>query len=202
MSNFDGPLSTQPEWQGHYSFLPPGEPNIFAQPFEQVSGSSSSNDIPAQPRPSSAHNSTLETSNQSGQSTVDSETNHSRALDPLGLRAPKAESPAHEMPESRSGVYGIKAESTQEDSLVSTDTPGLSLGSNPLSSVSSAGQGQENAQSQAANDDATLGKDEDDEVLDDDEMLEADGDGDGEGSTQPQTAAERTAARRKMKRFR
>lgn len=174
---------------------------MFAQPFEQVSGPSSSSDIPAQPRPSSAHNNPLETSTQSGQSAVDSETSHSRALDPLGLRAPKAESPAHEMPESRSGVYGIKTESTQEDSLASTDTPGLS---NPLSSVSSVGQGQESAQSQAANDDSALGKEEDDDVLDDDEMLDGDGDGDGdgEGSSHPQTAAERTAARRKMKRFR
>ncbi len=41
-------------------------------------------------------------------------------------------------------------------------------------------------------------KDEDEEVLDDEEMAE----GEGDVPSQPQTAAERTAQRRKMKRFR
>jgi hypothetical protein len=76
----------------------------------------------------------------------------------------------------------------------------MSLGSNPLSSVSSAGQVSEAAPSQAENDGQTLVKEEEEEVVEDEEMVE----GEGEGETQPppQTAAERTAQRRKMKRFR
>jgi hypothetical protein len=45
-------------------------------------------------------------------------------------------------------------------------------------------------------------KDEDDDILDDEEMLEGEGEGEGDAPPQPQTAAERTAQRRKMKRFR
>ena len=41
-------------------------------------------------------------------------------------------------------------------------------------------------------------KDEEDDMMEDDEMVEAE----GEAPSRPQTAAERTAARRKMKRFR
>ncbi|ORY71234.1 uncharacterized protein BCR38DRAFT_6125 [Pseudomassariella vexata] len=199
MSNFEGPLSTQPEWQGHYSFLPPGENNLFAQPFDQVSGSSNnnsnsnSNDASAQRRPTSAPNNALENPNQPG---GQSPMVQNRALDPLGLRAPKAESPTREQTAARRGSYGVKAESTHEDSLASTVTPPMSLASNPLSSVSSAGQTDMTA-SQSGNEETMVEKDEDDDVLDDDEMLEGDGE-----STQPQTAAERTAARRKMKRFR
>jgi hypothetical protein len=187
MSNFDGPLSTQPEWQGHYSFLPPGEPNLFAQPFDSVSGSTS-NSASTEPRLSTTTNAVT-----SGQSATEASAN----MDAQRLRALKAESPADETPETRAAPYGIKTESAQEESLTSTDAPGVSLGSNPLSSASSAEQAQE---SQSANDDAVVGKEEDDdEVMDDDDMLDVDGEGEG---GHPQTAAERTAARRKMKRFR
>ncbi|KAI0381804.1 hypothetical protein F5Y04DRAFT_60294 [Hypomontagnella monticulosa] len=198
MSSYDSHLSTQPDWQGQYSFLPPGESNIFTQPFEQVSGSSSNNDISSQQRPSSAHNSTLDNTNQATQSSLESPMSHHRILDPLGLRQPKAESPAQEPSDSQGAAYAIKAESAHEESLASTDPQALPLGPNAIGSTSSTAQGQETASGPAGNDDSILGKDEDDEVLDDDEMVE----GEGEASTVPQTAAERTAARRKMKRFR
>ncbi|OTA67468.1 hypothetical protein K449DRAFT_430693 [Hypoxylon sp. EC38] len=198
MSSYDGHLSTQPDWPGQYSFLPPGESNIFAQPFEQVSGSSSNNDITSQQRPSSAHNSALDNTNQATQSGLNSPMSHHRILDPLGLRQPKAESPAPEQHDVQGASYAIKAESAHEESLASTNPQGLPLGPSALGSASSAGQGQEATSGPSGNEESALGKDEDEEVLEDDEMVE----GEGETTTQPQTAAERTAARRKMKRFR
>ncbi|KAI0840060.1 hypothetical protein F5Y06DRAFT_247149 [Hypoxylon sp. FL0890] len=198
MSSYDGHLSTQPDWQGQYSFLPPGESNIFAQPFEQVPGSSSNNDITSQQRPSSAHNSTLDNTTQTTQSNLNSPMSHHRILDPLGLRQPKAESPPQEQHDIQGATYAIKAESAHEESLASTDPQGLPLGQNTIGSASSAGQGQELTSGPTGNEEAVIGKDEDDEVLEDDEMVEAE----GETTAQPQTAAERTAARRKMKRFR
>lgn len=120
-------------------------------------------------------------------------------IDPLGLRPAKQPSPIPEHPE-QAGEYGPKAaESVPDESLVSGDTPGLSLASNPLSSVSSAGQGQEIPASHTGNDGEIPKQEDEDEVVDDEEMVEGDG---GEATSQPQTAAERTAQRRKMKRFR
>ncbi|KAI2621710.1 hypothetical protein GGR54DRAFT_76344 [Hypoxylon sp. NC1633] len=198
MSSYDGHLSTQPDWQGQYSFLPPGESNIFAQPFEQVSGSNSNNDIASQQRPPSAHNSALDNASQTNQSGLNSPMSHHRVLDPLGLRQPKAESPAHEQSDVQGTNYAIKAESAHEESLASADPQGLPIGPNPTGSRSSTAHGQETASGTTGNEETAIGKDEEDEVLEDDEMVE----GEGESTTQPQTAAERTAARRKMKRFR
>ncbi|KAI1138816.1 hypothetical protein F5Y05DRAFT_351480 [Hypoxylon sp. FL0543] len=198
MSSYDSHLSTQPDWQGQYSFLPPGDSNIFAQPYEQASGSSSNNDITSQQRPTSAHNSILDNPSQASQSSLNSPMSHHRILDPLGLRQPKAESPAQEQHDVQGGTYAIKAEPAHEESLASTGPQGLPLGPNTIHSASSAGQGQEATSGPTGNEEAVVGKDEDDEVLEDDEMVEAE----GETTTQPQTAAERTAARRKMKRFR
>lgn len=104
----------------------------------------------------------------------------------------------HEQPDVQGASYAIKAESAHEESLASTDPQGLPLGTNTIGSVSSAGQAREANSGPAGHEEGAIGKDEDDEVLDDDEMVE----GEGETTAQPQTAAERTAARRKMKRFR
>ncbi|KAI1635931.1 hypothetical protein F4809DRAFT_419876 [Biscogniauxia mediterranea] len=197
MSSYDGSLSTQPEWQGHYSFLPPGENNIFAQPFEQVTGTSNNNETQSQQR-SSARNNSLGTPSQASQSTGNSPISHQRPLDPLGLRQPKAETPTQEQSDMQGTAYAIKAESAHDEVLSSAETPGMSLESNPIGSVSSAGQGQDIMSSASGNEEGSLSKEDDDEILEDDEMME----GDGETSAQPQTAAERTAARRKMKRFR
>jgi hypothetical protein len=76
----------------------------------------------------------------------------------------------------------------------------MSLGSNPLRSVSSTGQGSEVAPSHSGNEGQVSVKEEDEEVLEDEDMLE--GEADGDAPPQAQTAAERTAQRRKMKRFR
>ncbi|KAI1341986.1 hypothetical protein F5Y15DRAFT_329579 [Xylariaceae sp. FL0016] len=196
MSSYDGPISTQPDWQGHYSFLPPGESNIFSQPFEQASASGSNDGSSSQQRPSSAQNNRLDNPTRANQSSLSSPMSHHRSLDPLGLRQPKAESPSQEQHDTQATAYSIKEESANEEPLSSTEASGLSIESNPAS-ASSGGQAQDTLTSTSGIDDISVGKDEDDEVLDDDEMLEGD-----EASGQPQTAAERTAARRKMKRFR
>ncbi|KAH9901861.1 hypothetical protein F4778DRAFT_128746 [Xylariomycetidae sp. FL2044] len=196
MSSYDGQLSTQPDWQGHYSFLPPGESNIFTQSFEQVSGSSGNNEA-SQQRPSSAQNNRMESSRQTSQSALSSPMGHHRAPDPLGLRQPKNESPTREQPDARGTSYVVKAESVHEESLGGTNAP-LAIVSTAARSTPSIGHGQDAMSATSGNEDLIIEKEEDDEVLEDDEMVE----GDAESTGQPQTAAERTAARRKMKRFR
>ena len=196
-TNFDTPLSTQSDWQGQYSFLPPGDNTIFAQPYDHVSGS---NDTPgSQAQPRSAANDALDISPKTEHNTLSSPLGHRRSLDPLGLRQHKPPTPIPEQSEQQEDIFAQKAaESVKDESLVSTDTPGLSLGSNPLSSVSSAGQGPDMPTGQSGNEEGIPKQEDEDEVIDDDDMIE----GEGDVSTQPQTAAERTAARRKMKRFR
>jgi hypothetical protein len=198
MSNFEGPLSSQPEWQGHYSYLPPGEPNLFAQPFQQVSGSSGNNTAGAAARASTSVNAVIDSPGRSGP-TASSPGSQSHLADTL--KAPKIESPVNEAPESELRVNGIKTEHVQEEPSVPADPVGpATLGA--LAATSSAHPSQENSQGQSGSDDVVPGKEEDDDLVDDDDMLDIEGDGEGEASNRPMTAAERTAARRKMKRFR
>jgi hypothetical protein len=199
-NNFEAPLSTQSDWQGQYSFLPPGDNSIFSHTYDHADNA----DAQSQPRSAPAPGNPLEidTAKSEG-SSMNSPLGNRRSLDPLGLRGPKQTSSGQDQTESSGDQYAQKAaESAHEESLVSTETPGTSLGSNPLSSVSSGGQGGETNSSQPGNDVSGGLKADDDEVLDDEDMVEGDGDLDGDGSSQPQTAAERTAQRRKMKRFR
>lgn len=128
---------------------------------------------------------------------------HRHSLDPLGLRHHKAPSPIQEQREPQDEHFRPQKprdESNTEDCLASTENTG-----NPLSTISSAGQASELPEdSHHDNDGESAIKDEDEEILEDEDMLEGDGEGDGEGDAteRPQTAAERTAQRRKMKRFR
>ncbi|KAK3308705.1 uncharacterized protein B0T15DRAFT_392829 [Chaetomium strumarium] len=202
-NNFDA--VTQSDWQGQYSFLPPGDGTIFSQPYEHVASSAENAETHSRPRtvagpgePPKPGSSPLSLSHR---------------IDPLGLRQPRQPSPIPEQPETQGEQYASKAaESAPEESLVSTGTHSISLGSNPLSSVPSAGQGSETAPGQPGNEGHAAVKDEDEEaVSEDEEMIEAEaeaegegegGEGEGEAQAQPQTAAERTAQRRKMKRFR
>lgn len=203
-NNFETPLSTQSDWQGQYSFLPPGDGNLFSHSYDHVASSADNTDSQAQPRSAPAPGNPLEidTTKSEGNS-LSSPLGHRRSLDPLGLRQAKPPTPIQEHTEVPGDQYVQKAdESAHEESLVSTETPGLSMGSNPLSSVSSAGQGPEIPPSQPNNDVQNAIKDEEEVLLEDEDMIEGDGDGDGDAPTQPQTAAERTAQRRKMKRFR
>lgn len=196
-SNFDAPLSTQPEWQGQYSFLPPGD-NTFSQPYEHVSNTNDNpNNSSAQPRTTATDANTTDI-NVKCEENSGSPLCHQRSLDPLGLR--KQPSPIREHQEPQNEPYPVKsAESIPDESLASTDTAtGVSMGSNPLSSVSSAGPSQDGHPPQQVAGEGQEHKEDEEDIVDDEEM----GDGDGEMPAQPQTAAERTAQRRKMKRFR
>ncbi|KAK4104724.1 hypothetical protein N658DRAFT_187646 [Parathielavia hyrcaniae] len=195
-NNFD--TVTQSDWQGQYSFLPPGDSTVFAQPYGHVTSSTETAELQAQPR------------------TVAVPKDGPRAeasplgprLDPLGLRPPKQPSPIPEQPETHQEPYPPQyppppesAKLAHEESSIAIETPGVSLASNPLNSVSSAGQSAEAAPSHSGNEGpAAAIKEEDEEVLEDEEMVEVEAE--GETQAQPQTAAERTAQRRKMKRFR
>ena len=198
MSSYNGQLSTQPDWHGHYSFLPPGETNIFAQPFEPLPTPNSNNNASTQRRPEGAQEETPNSQPQPNQSRSSPYVAHNRPLDPLGLRQPKAESPVQEPSDNRDATYAIKSESAPDDSLTSRDTPALTHGSSLVEPASSVGPGQDIATSQSGNEEPLIEKEDEDEVMEDDEIVEAE----GEVTGQPQTAAERTAARRKMKRFR
>lgn len=110
----------------------------------------------------------------------------------------KVESPRNDSSDARTTATDIKTERGQDASPTATPSAELSS-SNALVSSSPNHHGQESSRSQDGIDDAILGKEEDDE-LDDDDMLDVEGD--LEGETRTMTAAERTAARRKMKRFR
>jgi hypothetical protein len=200
MSNFETPLSTQPEWHGHYSYLPPSDNGLFSHSYDNAPNSTDNNTTQPQSHAAIPTSSGLDVGVV--KSEFKTESNHlpSPHSDPLGLRAPKVSSPVREKVEESGELYAQKAnESVVDESLGSTDTPALSLGSNPISSaVSSAGQPQEGAAVQSGPVDLNGIKDLDDEVIDDDDMI----DGDGEVPAPAQTAAERTAQRRKMKRFR
>src|SRR3954467_3511227 len=51
---------TQSDWQGQYSFLPPGDNNLFSQPYDHVTNSTDNNDAQGQPRSVVAPNNTLD----------------------------------------------------------------------------------------------------------------------------------------------
>jgi hypothetical protein len=184
MSNFE-PISTQPDWREQYSAFPlPGENGLLQPSFDQPTTSNSiETNTPQQPiaRP------TLE---------------HRHSLGPIRHEALPA--PIIERPDSAPGDSGPSAVAARNDSLVSTESAAVSLGSlgsNPLSSASSAPAQQSTVANSEGEDVALVKwvgeiKDEEDDDEDDDEMLDA------EEGAPPQTAAERRAERRKMKRFR
>ncbi|KAI0444609.1 hypothetical protein F4803DRAFT_245584 [Xylaria telfairii] len=206
MSSYDGSLSTQPDWQGHYSFLPPVESSIFGQTFEQVSGPGNNSDTASQQRSSSAQNNSLDAHGQGSPGTLSPQTNHHRIPDPLGLRQPKTEPTTQEQTGIPGAAYAVKAETVQEEPSRPTETTQVAIEQTPPISGPSAEQNPHASLGVVGSEEAVIGKEEDDEVVDDDDMIEGDGDVEGDGEdevpNQPQTAAERTAARRKMKRFR
>ncbi|KAI3390994.1 hypothetical protein diail_8276 [Diaporthe ilicicola] len=199
-NNFDAPLSTQPDWQGQqYSYLPPGENSIYAQSYGHGTASGGNSESQAQPRSAAETSSSMDVEPKTEPDTLSPPLSLRRGADPLGLRQQRQPSPIAEQSETPGDVYAQKAaESLKEDSVASADTPGMSLGSNPVSSVSSAAQGSELPASQSGHDDQVAKQEDDDEVIDEDDMV----DGDTEAALQQMTPAERTAARRKMKRFR
>lgn len=199
-NNFDTPLSTQSEWHGQqYSFIPPGEGPIYAQSYSHGTASNGHSESQAQPRSAPDTSSAMDVEPKSGTSTLSPSLNQRRSTDALGLRHQRQQSPNAGHSAAQGELYAHKtSESTNEGSVGSMDTPSMSLGSNPVSSVSSAGQGPELPPSQSGNDEQSSKQEDDDEVIDEYDMAE----GDGEAALQQMTPAERTAARRKMKRFR
>lgn len=179
MSNFE-PLTTQPDWREQYSAFPiPGQNGLLQPPFDHTANSNGSENNQAQQQSSSRP--TLE---------------HRHSLGPLRQDAPPASTV--ERPESAPGDSDHPANPTRNDSLVSTESTEISLGSlgsNPLSSASSAPTQQATLANNAGADAPEEIKDEEEEE-EDDEMIDA------EEGAPPQTAAERRAERRKMKRFR
>jgi hypothetical protein len=181
MSNFE-PLSTQPDWREQYSPLPLSGENAILQPhFEQQTSS----DVP-------------DNRQGQGQGGGRPRLEHQHSLGPVQQdQQPSALTEHLDVAPVDPGNQ--INDRIQDGSLGSTESRTLSvgpLGSTQVNPMSSAPP----QQGTLANDEGIDGhlelKDEDDE-LEDDEMLDAE---DGTGA--PQTAAERRAERRKMKRFR
>jgi hypothetical protein len=180
MSNFEA-LSTQPDWREQYSPFPlSGENAILHPQFGQPTSSDGPNNDQNQQQGSARSH--LEP--QHRLDAIQSDSQPSVLTEQLEVVPSDSENQ-------------INA-SIRDDPLGSTESRSLSLGAlgtpqlNPASSAPP-------QQATLANDDVGSHlelKDEDDE-LDDDEMLDAE-----DGSAVPQTAAERRAERRKMKRFR
>lgn len=197
MSNqFEAPLPTPPEWQGQqYSYLPGPENNVFSQAY----GAGNETSDASQPRTATGAPAQVEI-----QTKQEPGLENRGTADPLGLRQVKQPTPEDEpedrqqqqqqQQEQRQASQSLEktAEPVSQEPTASTDMQGQTMISNP---ASSAELGADAPSSQMDHDEGSLSKDEDDDVLDDDDMLD-----DGDGT--PQTAAERTAARRKMKRFR
>jgi hypothetical protein len=183
MSNFE-PLSTQPDWREQYSgFSLSVENGLLQPPFEQTTSSNVADNTREQDqsgsRPQLEHRHSLVPLHQEGQPT---------AIINRPGSAPR-------------DCSNQVNNTTHDESLVSPESTAISLsslGSNPLSSALSPPTQQGTlANSDTGNNEGDV-KDEDDEFEDDDEMLEPE----PEEGAAPQTAAERRAERRKMKRFR
>lgn len=193
-NNFDA--VSQSDWQGQYSFLPPGDNAIFSQPYEHGTSSSENAEAQAQPRDAAAPS---VTSDAEAAKPEDSPLDH--RLDPLGLRQPKQQSPLPGQQEDQKEQCAPKAtEQPHEEPSGPAEPQDTSTGSNTLSSAPSAGQGTEAGPDHSGNEGKAAAKEEDEEVAEDEVMAERGAE--GEAQPQPQTAAERTAQRRKMKRFR
>ncbi|KAE8444416.1 hypothetical protein EG329_000616 [Mollisiaceae sp. DMI_Dod_QoI] len=183
MSNFE-PLTTQPDWREQYAAYPLSGDNGLLQPaFEQATSSN----VP-------------DNTQDQQQSGARPALEHRHSLGPLRQEAQPT--PNIERPDSAPGDISHQADHpARDDSLVSPESTALSLGSlgsNPLSSASSAPTQQGTlANTEGGGVEGEI-KDEDDELEDDDDMI----DPEVEEGAPPQTAAERRAERRKMKRFR
>jgi hypothetical protein len=183
MSNFE-PLPPQPDWrEEQYSPFPlPGEAGIL-QPFEQATNSNTSD-------------------NHNQQSSARPQLEHRHSLGPLRQ---EAQPPSIiERPDSAPVDGSTQVNnSVRDESLVSSESTVLSLGSlsNPLSSASSAPtQANTLANNEEGDSQIEMKEEEDDDdEIDDDDMADVEEVG---GSSVTQTAAERRAERRKMKRFR
>lgn len=179
--HYDAPLSTQQSsWQGQqYSYLPPGHSSVYSQSSYEHGHQASPSDAEAQAQPRSA-------ADASGSMDIDSKSDRHTLSPSLSHRRSEDPSTQRQLSPNQGEMYAQKA---AEEGFVT------SAASNTVSSVSSAGQVSD-VPSHTQGDDQVKQED-DEELLDDDDL-----DGEGDGITAEMTPAERTAARRKMKRFR
>ncbi|KAM0278647.1 hypothetical protein ACHAQH_005034 [Verticillium albo-atrum] len=192
MSNhLDTPLSTQPDWQGQYSYLAP-ESSIFSQPYEARNESAD----PSQPRSTAGGPGQLDVSVKLDASSPEVQRRSPASLTPvLKQGSPSVEQPGQRQDETLTPTAsGPRA---QEDTLSARETSVFAMASTQSRSAAQAGAQPGNSPAHVTEEETAMLKEEDDDVFDDDDM-----DGDENPSGQPQTAAERTAQRRKMKRFR
>lgn len=177
MSNFE-PLPTQPDWREQYSpFTLPGDTGILQPSFEQ-----------------SANSDALDNGqNQQQQNATQSHLEPRHNFD--AIQRDVQPSALAEQLDVTSGNSGNQmSTSRRDDSLISTESrPPQPFGT--LGNPTSTGSSQPGT---SVNDDnGHLELKEEEDELDDDEMIDAE-----DGAMPPQTAAERRAERRKMKRFR
>lgn len=180
MSNFES-LQPQPDWRDQYCNFPlPGDNGLFQTSLEQAAsteGSEKSSIQQQSARPPLEHRQSLGISRKESQPVA--------AID-----RPDSAPPT-------SGSAAPNKNASHDDLLVSPESTVLSLGSNPVSSISSAPAHPGSLENKEGEADANI-KDEDDDLDDEDDMMDAEGD---EGAN-AQTAEQRRAERRKMKRFR
>ncbi|KAH6686372.1 hypothetical protein F5X68DRAFT_191370 [Plectosphaerella plurivora] len=179
-SHFDSQLSSQTDWQGHYPCLAPD-----ASGYSQTYGSGNEASDASRPRSTTDSHGQNETESNTADSTH--LTSHP-SLDTLDSSRTK--------PSSLTGDHQSQnqADAATAGSVVFSND-GSSSPSHNRQAVTMSPELMD-APKRAGSDGASAIKEEDDDLLDDDEDL------DGEVSGRPMTAAERTAQRRKMKRFR
>ena len=180
MSNLEG-LSTQSDWREQYPSFPLNGENGLFPSYEQATSSDATQGSQAQQ-----------------QSSTRPPLGHRHSMLPLRQDAQPVTKP--ERRDSAPGDCGIQMDESARDGSLAPTEPALSLdslGSNRLSSVSTApSQHSMLGNIEGGDMQGDIKDEDDDEELDDDDMLDADDGG------VPQTAAERRAERRKMKRFR
>lgn len=178
MSNFDA-LAAQPDWRDQYSSFPLSNDTVsFHGAFEQA-----------------ASDEVLEESRSEQHRSVRPPLEHRHTLSQL--RQEPQPVPVIERPDSAPGDCSITtASATHDSSLVSPDLTINSIATTQMSSTASVTSQTTGIKSEGSDIHGEIKDEDDEDELDDDEMLDPE-----EGSV-PQTAAERRAERRKMKRFR
>lgn len=173
--HYDAPLSTQPDWQGQqYSFLPPGENPTYPQTYGH--GQPASGSVGGQAEPRTA-------ADASGAMDLDAKSDANSLSPALSQR--QQPSPNADKAQNQGELYAAKAAES------ASEAPAVPADAKAARNRSASSPGERRSEDQVCK------QEEEDDVIDDDDM-----DGDVDGITAEMTPAERTAARRKMKRFR
>ncbi|KAK2020470.1 homeobox domain-containing protein [Colletotrichum zoysiae] len=171
---YETTLPTPPEWQGQqYSYLSGPENNVFSQAYGAGDESSES----TQSRTTPSARTQAHTQGKQDQNAA--------------LRMVKQPTPEDE-PEDRLREQSQQQQQQRQESQP-LDKTAEAMSEMQMQTMATPEQEAEAAPAHMDNDEANTSKESDDDALEDEDMLD-------DGT--PQTAAERTAARRKMKRFR